>query len=239
MENKDNVTLVSGFWDITSPYTLEQYKLWFRNTMKINQRMYFFCSKETIPYIQECRGNLETIFVEFDLDDFYTKYVYDFLRNQKSQRKQIPSIDYRLQPVLEKFHLMKKAKEMDGENQSTYYVWYNADFVPFREEPPPTKRLNIYKNTMAFNTMIGYSEYYPENSKMIVDGNAFIVHKDMIDSIFTLYYNFMRWNYVDLQSMVGHSDDIFISRLLIKHPNVFCQMSVGPGENLLKAYELS
>ncbi len=236
MASQDNVTLVSGFWDITSPYLLDQYKSWFRSTMKINQRMYFFCAKDTIPYIRECRGNLETIFVEFDLDDFYAKTVYEMLENHPEK---IQSVQYKIQPLLEKFHLVKKARDMDGENQSTYYIWYNADFVPFRNEHPPSKRLNIYKNTMLFNTMMGYSEYYPENSEMLVDGNAFIIHKDLVDVMFTLYYNFVRWNYVDLRKMVGRSDDILISSLLTKHPNVFCRMSVGPGENLIMAYEMS
>lgn len=42
----NNITLVSGYWPVKNKHTHESYSQWFNNTLKINQRMYFFCDKE-------------------------------------------------------------------------------------------------------------------------------------------------------------------------------------------------
>ena len=110
------MTLVSGYWSVTGRYTDEMYHTWFKKTMKINQRMYFFCERETIPLIQSYRGDLETIFVECTIDDFYsnTRYNPDWVNVYD-----IPSVE--LGKIYhEKINLMKRAKDMDGEERDRF-----------------------------------------------------------------------------------------------------------------------
>ena len=76
VERKSNITIVSGYWPVHNKYTPQTYYKWFENTLKINQRMYFFGDssiKETIlPY----RKNMETIFVDHPISKFFSNNFY-------------------------------------------------------------------------------------------------------------------------------------------------------------------
>ena len=70
IERKDNITIVSGYWPVHNKYTHETYCKWFQNTLKINQRMYFFCESSTkeiilglrLNFINALRNNSAIIF---------------------------------------------------------------------------------------------------------------------------------------------------------------------------------
>ena len=67
----NNITLVSGYWPVKNKHTHESYSQWFNNTLKINQRMYFFCDKERgNSQIAQHRKDYETIFVDHTIDKF-------------------------------------------------------------------------------------------------------------------------------------------------------------------------
>ena len=151
IERKDNITIVSGYWPVHNKYTHETYCKWFENTLKINQRMYFFCESSIKNIILPYRENLETIFVEHPINKFHSTNFYSQFWIHPIH---IPSTG--LGKIWhEKINLMKLAKDMDGENATDFYVWYDAGASLFRNEPPPSIRLNLKDvNSMPHNKIL-------------------------------------------------------------------------------------
>ncbi len=44
----DNITVVSGYWNIKNKYGANKYDEWFKNTLNINQRYVFFCDTSNV-----------------------------------------------------------------------------------------------------------------------------------------------------------------------------------------------
>jgi len=234
MTIKDNVTLVSGYWPIHSKHSVQAYHTWFHNTLKINQRMIFFCDKETIPLIKSYRGDLETIFVEYKIKDFYCTPFYNPFW---IDRCEIPSSE--LGKIWhEKLHMLKLAKDMDGANATDFYVWYDAANCVFRNETPPTKRLNLENPKHLPCDKISYSESYPPEEDHKVSGTVLIVPRELIDDAHTIFYNVVRECTNNMNDWKNGSDQVILSEMLKRYPRIFYKVSDGYGENIRKIYEL-
>ena len=230
---KDNVTLVSGYWNVKSKHSDLHYEEWFQNTLAINQRMIFFCDEETIPLIKKYRGNLETEFVIHKIEDFYCYSLYnDFWFD----RHEIPS------PNLgriwhEKANMVKMARDRDGEKATEYYVWYDAGNCLFRNEKPPSQRLNFNHEKLP-DTAISYSASYPPEQDHFVSGSTIIIPEKMIDTFHALFYKCVQLIRHDTTNWKLGSDQVIMSMIAKKHPRVFLKVSDGYGENIRVIYEL-
>ena len=235
VERKDNITIVSGYWPVCGKHAHKDYCKWFENTLKINQRMYFFCDTPTKDIILPYRGNLETIFVEHTIDKFYSS---NFYNKSWIHPSQLPCAD--LGKIWhEKINLMKLAKEMDGENATDFYIWYDAGAFPFRNNPPPSIRLNLKNlNSLPHNKIL-YSDQYPSNGIHSCSGTIHIIPKDLIDIIHTLYYNVLRrFNSLKQKDWRYGSDIMVFTELMKKYSQLFCKISIGPGENIKELYKM-
>ena len=233
VERKSNITIVSGYWPVHSKYTPQTYYKWFENTLKINQRMYFFGDssiKETIlPY----RENMETIFVDHPINKFFSN---NFYSRFWVHPKHIPSTD--LGKIWhEKINLLKLAKDMDGENATEFYVWYDAAAINFRNAPPPSIWLNL-KDVNSIPHKILYSDPYPFDNNHPYASTIQIIHKDLIDDVHAIYYRILRrfssskkkdWKY-------GYDYLVFTEFLKI-YPLLFCKIATGYGENINQLYK--
>jgi len=236
MGNQDNITLVSGFWDVVGAHTQRTASAWLINTMKINQRMYFFCDEATKPYIEKCREGRETIFVIHNFADFYVKGIYNDAW-RKDNMEEIPSYHYGM-TLAERMNLIKMAKDADGNNATPYYVWYDPLFEPYRNSVPSNARLNFDDTPAFLCSRIGVSLHYPEEEEKVVDGNAYIVHKEMVDDIFLYYYNLLKRNYRLVDKRELRTDETIMSVIYKDMPTLFYDMSAGPGSNLLMIYTM-
>lgn len=235
MGNQDNITLVSGFWDVVGAHTQRTASAWLINTMKINQRMYFFCDEATKPYIEKCREGRETIFVIHNLEDFYVNGIYNEAWC-KDYRQEIPSYHYGMS-LAERMNLIKMAKDAD-DNATPYYVWYDPLFEPYRNSVPSNARLNFHNTPAFLDTRVGVSGYYPEQDDKLVDGSSYVFHKDMIDDIFLYYYNLLKTNYFLVAKRELRSDETIMSLIYKSMPTLFYEMASGPGGNLLNIYNM-
>ncbi len=235
MGKKDNVTLVSGFWDVVGPYPQETMKQWIQSAIRINQRMYFFCDEATKPFIQKCRGDLDTIILIHNITDFYSHGIYNEAWIKGVM--EIPTHKYGL-TLVERINLIKMAKDLDGDDATPYYVWYDPTFSPYRDQIPPSVRLNFHTTPAFLDTRIGVSGYYPEHDDKVVDGSAYVLHKDMIDDIFVYYYNLLKTNYLLVAKRELRSDETIMSVIYKSMPALFYEMATGPGGNLLNIYNM-
>ena len=234
VERKDNITIVSGYWPVRNKHTHQDYCKWFENTLKINQRMYFFCDSSTKNVILPYRKNIETIFVEHPINKFYSNNFYSrFWVNPHY----IPSTD--LGKIWhEKINLMKLAKDMDGENATEFYIWYDAGASLFRNEPPPSIRLSLKDVNSLPHDKILYSDPYPFDNNNSYASTIHIIHKNLIDDIHSLYYKYLRrfatskprdWRY--------GNDQLIFTNILKKYPLLFCKIATGYGENINQIYK--
>lgn len=230
---KDNVTLVSGYWNVKSKHLESQYEQWFKNTLAINQRMIFFCDEETIPLIKKYRGDLETEFVIHKITDFYSNAFYNDFWFDKYE---IPSGD--LGKIWhEKSHMVKMARDRDGDNATEYYVWYDAGNCLFRNEKPPPERLNFNHAKLTTNA-ISYSGSYPPQEDHFVSGSTIIIPEAMIDDFHKMFYRCVRDNRHMNDNWKLGSDQVIMSMVAKKHPRSFHKVSEGYGENIRVIYKL-
>jgi hypothetical protein len=233
-EIKDNITIVSGYWNVLNKYTPETYYKWFANTMQINQRMYFFCDPSTNDIILSYRKNLETIFVNHPITSFYSN---NFYKRVWTHPIHIPSVG--LSKIWqEKINLMKLAKDMDGENATEFYIWYDAGASIFRNAPPPIRRLNLIDINSLPHNKICYSEPFPSNDNHSYASTIHIIHKDLINDIHTLYYKYVKLCSSRYKDWRCGSDEVVFTELLKDYPHLFYKISTGYGANLTKLYTL-
>jgi hypothetical protein len=234
IDKKDNITIVSGYWPVLNKHTPETYCKWFHNTMQINQRMYFFCDPSTNDIILQYRKNLDTIFVNHPITNFYSNIFYKRFVPHISH---VQSID--LSKIWhEKINLMKLAKDMDGENATDYYIWYDAGTFIFRDEPPTSIRLNLKDVNCLPRDKICYSEPFPYNDNYSYATTIHIIHKNLINDIHTLYYRYVKICASKYKDWRAGSDQVVFTELLKDYPHLFYKISTGYGANLTKLYTL-
>ncbi len=71
-----NITIVSGYWQVVNKHSHNKYDIWFNNSLKINQRYIFFCENNVREYINQFRKEYETEYINYSLNDFYSKQFY-------------------------------------------------------------------------------------------------------------------------------------------------------------------
>ena len=182
LENKDNVTVVSGFWYVKNKYG-NTYDSWFNNSLHINQRYIFFCDASLNDYISKFRGDYETIFVNYPLDNFYSKkYAKDnWVHDVHVPSKELGTI------WNEKIHMLKLAKDMDTMS-TEYYIWIDAAVAPYRNIHPPQIRLNIKDGLLPKNKLY-YSKVDKEYHNFAA--TVLIIHRDIIDKFHDKYYEIL------------------------------------------------
>ena len=140
-ENCDNITVVSGYWNVKNKYNHDNYNEWFENSLKINQRYIFFTneSENDFEKIKKYRNEdvYETYFIDYSLERFHSKqYASDDWINFHIPSKELGMI------WNEKIHLLRFAKDIDV-NPTEFYIWIDAGICVYRENKPPQKRFNL------------------------------------------------------------------------------------------------
>ena len=216
----DNLTVVSGYWEVKNKYNDESYKKWFNNTLKINQKYIFFCDKNDIEFIKTYR-NKEIKFIHYPLNNFYSKKIVkdEWVDPIHSPSKELSMIWH------EKIHLMKLAKDQD-KYPTEYYAWIDAGISPYRDKIPPNTRLNI--NNQIPKNKICYS-WADDN----IAAGVLIMHKDMIDEFHDKYYDAAK------KCNQGHcgKEQHVLTQMMDIYPDLFYKIGEGYGQILVDLYK--
>jgi hypothetical protein len=221
----DNVTVVSGYWTVKNKHG-QNYDNWFKNSLHINQRYIFFCDESSNKYISQFRGDYETIYINYPMNNFFTsKYAKEsWINSTHVPSKELGMI------WNEKVHLLKLAKDMDTV-PTEYYCWIDAGVAPYREKYPPQERLNIKDGLLPPKKMY-YSRVEDEYHNFAA--TVLLIHRDIIDEFHDKYYEIL--NTCQDEWKCG-SDQYIFTKMMNKYPEMFHKISDGYGENLTILYE--
>ena len=229
LTNNDNLTVVSGYWNVTNKYSNGKYNEWFKNTLKINQKYIFYCNKTDNDFIKPFRGDYETEFVHYTLDDFYSKKYYN---NDWIHEKHVPSKELGM-IWNEKVHLLKLSRDRNiANNKNTeFYIWIDAGISAYRYSLPPTKRLNLKDVNSLPHNKLCYS--HVDEDYHMFSGSVLLMHESFINTFHDIYYEYLKkcnsgWK--------CGSDQYILTLIFNDKPELFYKMSHGYGKNLTDLY---
>jgi hypothetical protein len=225
--NENNLLVVSGYWNIKNKHD-NLYNKWFKNTLNINQTYVFYCDKDINDYILSFRNGYETIFVNYPLNNFFSK---NYIHTNEIHEIHVPSKE--LGYVWnEKMHLLKITKDND-KNNTEYYIWIDAGISIYRDDPPPNKKLII--NTNIINQKKLYYSEVNESYHNFAAG-VILIHRDVIDEIHDKYYNLLNSCQDEWKC---NSEQYIFTKLILLYPELFYKLTNGYGEMLNKIFDMS
>lgn len=225
--NENNITVVSGYWKVDNKHGHSNYDEWFKNSLQINQRYIFFCEEETISYISSFRKNLETIYKDYPLTNFYSR---KYIKDDWTDGYNVPSLDLAM-IWNEKIHLIKLAKDNDT-NPTEFYIWIDAGICSYRYILPPSNKLNLKDVSSLPKNKLCYS--HTDGGYHNFAATVLIIHRSFIDTFHDKYYEVLE-NCND-GGYCG-SDQFIFTKLMRSNPELFYKISEGYGENLVTLYE--
>jgi len=227
---KDNITVVSGFWSVKNKYDDNSYDKWFVNTLKINQRYIFFCDPKDNEYILSFRNGYETIFIPYPLSNFYSR---KFLKSELYHEVHIPN--HELGVIWnEKIHLLKLAKEFDGKNKTSFYIWIDAGIAPYREIEPPQKRLTLKNIESVPHFQLCYSKVDEEFHSF--SGGVLLIYANFIEYFHEKYYDELN-NCDETDNWKCGIDQVVFSKMKEKFPDLFYVIGEGYGQILIDLFK--
>ena len=133
---KDDLTLVSAYYQVKSKHSNYEYLSWLRNILLLNKSLVFFTSKNLLPIIKKLRPiklHYKTKFIDLEMEDFY---VYKNFRNEFNKSFYIdPENSYHTIPLYmiwaEKNMFLKRAI-LNNHFHSKCFYWIDAGY--FREK---------------------------------------------------------------------------------------------------------
>jgi hypothetical protein len=229
-----NITIVSGYWQVVNKHSHNKYDMWFNNSLKINQRYIFFCENNVQEYINQFRKEYETEYINYSLNNFYSKQFY---RDNWIHPIHVPSKELGM-IWHEKMHLLKIAKDYDKNNNkmTEFYVWCDAGVCVYRDNKPPSCKLNLRDINLLPRDKLCYS--YVKEFCHNFAATVLILHNSIIDMFHDLFYKYLQLIGNEYNNWLCGSDQVIFTRLLKDFPDLFYKISDGYGNNLVKLYEL-
>ena len=230
----NNITVVSGFWDVTNKFNHNQYKEWFANSLKINQRYILFGDGNT-DNITKFRPHYETVSIQYALADFVSR---KYAKQGWIHPVHVPSKELGM-IWNEKIHMMKLAKEWCEKNKTDtteFYIWIDAGIAPYRNVVPPSFKLTLKNVHDLPHDKIIYTD--SEDKLHNFSGGAFMIHRGMIDTVHETYYNKLGQcnNASDVKWHCG-VDQIIFKKMREDNPALFYKIGNGYGSLLAILYD--
>jgi hypothetical protein len=223
------LTVVSGYWKIKSKHTDEDYDKWFKNTLVLNAPYVFFHGDdETKNRISKFRGDLETVFIKRNIEDFKSAKTYD---DKWTHDYHLP--DPRLGKIwTEKVKMVDEAIKLNPYN-SEWFAWIDAGNSYYRTMKPSAEK---WPSLEVLSKLPKDKIIFAETNEAEHDfaGGVFMYHKDIaneVSKVFYEEYSSCGGRYDDWQC---GSDQCIFTEVKKKIPDLFHSMGKGIGGDVLK-----
>ena len=134
----------------------------------------------------------------------------------------------------EKLFLVQKASQLNPFD-SEWFHWIDAGIAEYRNTPPPdTSFPNKHKIRILSKDRITcswsqpyYKQYVtPKSYYHCIAGTSYILHKNMINSFCTLYYEYMD-RFVNTENI--WTDQVILTHMFHERPELFYMIGTGYG----------
>ena len=229
-----STTVVSGYWYIASKHSPQEYRAWFKNTLRINAGMIFFYEDETVrQFVAEIRGGLHTWFIKLALSDLATVQLYnpDWVHENHVPTPELGMI------WLEKVFLVQRAARVNPFN-SSWFAWMDAGCAAYRERPPgdepwPDERAlaQLPRDRVIYTHVQDWYHHF--------SGAAYLFHFDMVASVRERFENEVKRCAAMLNAWPCGHDQYIMTQLLDRNPAAFYKLGDGYGDLMLLLAALS
>jgi glycosyltransferase involved in cell wall biosynthesis len=221
---KNDVTVVTAYYQIKSKFTIQDYIQWMKFWGKIHCKLVFFTTNDFVPFIENIRKDLPTkiVALEFEELDGIKKYGNDFWKNEynKDHEKYHTPELYIL--WYEKKGFVKKAIDINPFNTSKF-VWCDAGICRNEEWIPHIlnfpKAYKIPDNKFSVLRITDFEKYDDFQKINCVGGGILAASKDIWLQFYDKY-DFIIQEYVSQNKFVG-KDQSIIASLIKKEPDFF------------------
>lgn len=229
---KSKITCVSGYWNVKNKHD-NKYKIWFKNSMKIDCPYVFFGNKESIEFVKKYRNELPTYYIELNLEDFIT---YKYRENMITDSRHCPSVELNL-IWNEKIFLLQKALKINPFS-SDFFMWIDAGICQYRNKQPPsipfpnTDKLNkLPKDKFIYSS--GHHRIFKDkqfvkgnyNKYHYICGTSYIIHKNIINKFCDLYKKYCKL--IDKTDL--WTDQVLLTLIYRDNKELFYNYSHGYG----------
>lgn len=145
-----STTIVTGLYDIKrQDRSFEEYKHWFRRTLKIPIPMIVFCKSENVAWIRKARGSREIVIVEEEsipLEHLVNK-ISEILPSMRQGRPDVEWVNKRyIATQYSKAIWLKRGIQCNPYN-SHFFFWVDAGVSRFFTGGQPKTPLPLLQNT--------------------------------------------------------------------------------------------
>tara|TARA_B100001248_G_scaffold183754_1_gene139990 strand:+ start:169 stop:993 length:825 start_codon:yes stop_codon:yes gene_type:complete len=204
--NKKNLTIVTGYFDMPSKHSSNNYKTWMKSLLSYNGPMIIFTDKENYQIIKKNRQHPHTHIIIQKIEDFST-YIYKDKQNTnlgfyyEEGRSKNMNIDIYNILQLEKINFLKQAIELNKFN-TRYYAWYDIGYLRNNQilphNWPNQNKLKILHNKVVFMSIFGkdceydndINEIYTYDNpphNLLLTGGFVGLDKNKINQLYNLY----------------------------------------------------
>jgi hypothetical protein len=214
-----NYLAVSGFWAGVSKYgkhhdeTRSVYGNWFKNSLQINIPYLIFMGSDPVDVelMTSSRNetNLPTYFVIKEKSDFKTT-------------KDYPTLSHISAIWNEKINLVLEAHKLFP--YIDWLVWIDAGVNTFRDQMPPPVSWPQLNLSATYKPSLLFTQRKEPHDNMIC-GNTFVVHKDVLIEIHSLFYEVLD-NCMKTRKQSDCEDDQYhFLKASQKKPHLFTNLS--------------
>lgn len=238
------VTVVSGYWKISSKHSNEDYATWFSNTLRVDAPYVFYygagpsivgaqadaAAEGVRSVVAASRGSRRTRFVRRDMSAFRSFGTYDA---GWTHRRHVPTTALAL-VWLEKVALMADAAAHD-DSGADWFAWVDAGIAAYRTGPPPA---GAWPDATHLATLPTDKLIYSGTGEQDHDfaGTAFLMPRSLIsriDAAFEVQRGICAARVADWRC---GSDQIIFTEMRSRLPSLFYKITVGYGAVVQELY---
>ena len=220
-----STTVVSGYWDVASKHSPQEYRAWFKNTLRVNAGMVFFYEDEAVRRsVADIRSGLHTVFIRLALSDLTARQLYNpaWVHARHIPTPELGSI------WLEKVFLVQRAARANPFN-SSWFAWMDAGCAVYRERPPgdepwPDERAlaRLPRDRVIYTHVQAWYHHYA--------GTAYLYHLDMVAPVRERFENEVKRCAATLNAWPCGHDQYIMTQLLDRNPAAFYKLGNGYGD---------
>lgn len=227
------VTVVCGYWKISSKHSARDYGRWFSSSLLLNVPYVIYYEDEGVRLrFSKIRAGLPTAFVKQRLSQFRSTKLYN---STWTHPVHVPTVDVGA-IWTEKTKLLLNAALHDP-FKSDWFAWVDAGNAAYRDSPPPPTAWPLASalSRLPLDKVVysGTLDFYHDFA-----GTAFLYHRSIAAKVDELFLMALQVCATDVNDWHCGNDQYLFTQLrdTLGHGDLFYRMGVGYGEIVIRLF---